>query len=171
MGPPSQGFRVTSALMHRIVVVLAILVLSLAPAGLAQAQFGAPNAPTPLTQPPPPPPVDNETGDEGLTGLQQAMIFGAAALVLGVIGFVIVRDARRRAPVDRNKAKIKGARPSAGGTSASRPPGSRKPAVAPGPAATDTSASAVRARERQRAKRAKAKAKQVRQQRKRNRPH
>lgn len=155
--------------MRRILAVLAILALSLAPAGLAQAQFGAPNAPTPLTQPPPPPPIDNDTGDDGLSTLQQVMIFGAAALVLGLIGFVIVRDARRRAPVGTGKAKVRGSRPSAGGTSASRPAGGARAAVAPGPAA-DTSASSERARERQRAKRAKAKAKQVRQQRRNNRP-
>jgi hypothetical protein len=153
---------VTSAPMHRIVLVLAILALSLAPAGLAQAQFGAPNAPSPLTQPPPPPPVDNDTGDDGLSTLQQILIFGSAALVLAVIAFVIVRDARRRAPVDRGSRKS--------GAGASKPPGSRGAVAASGPAATDTSASAVRARERQRAKRAKAKAKAVRQQRKHNRP-
>jgi hypothetical protein len=167
---PAAELRVTSAAMHRIVIVLAVLALGLAPAGLAQAQFGAPNAPSPLTQPPPPPPVDNDLGDEGLSVLQQVLIFGAAALVLALIAFVIVRDAHKAAPVDKNKAKRKGSRPSAGGTSASRPAGSRKAAVAPGPAASDTSASAERARERQRAKREKAKAKAVREQRKRNRP-
>jgi hypothetical protein len=153
--------------MHRIAVVLLLLALCLAPAGLAQAQLGAPNAPSPLTQPPPPAPVDNDPGDEGLTALQQVLIFGGAALVLTLIGLVIVRDARKAAPVDRNKAKLKGGRPSSGGTSASRPAGSVKPAVAP---VADTSASAQRARERQRAKREKSKAKAVRQQRKRNRP-
>jgi hypothetical protein len=153
--------------MHRIVVVLVILALSLVPAGLAQAQFGTPNAPSPLTQPPPPPPVDRDTGDDGLSTLQQILIFGSAALVLALIAYVIVRDARKSAPVDKNKAKIKGAKPSGGGTSASRPAGSVRAAVAP---VADSSASAERARERQRAKRAKAKAKQVRQQRKHNRP-
>ena len=65
--------------MHRIALVLAVLALSLAPAGLAQAQLGGPNVPTPLTEPPPPPPVDNDLDDEGLSALQQLLIFGGAA--------------------------------------------------------------------------------------------
>jgi len=145
--------------MHRIVVVLAILALSLVPAGLAQAQFGAPNAPTPLTQPPPPAPVDNDAADEGLSGLQQTMIFGAAALVLALIGFVIVRDARRAAPVGNRSYK--------GGAGGSPGPGSRNRGGVGSPPTTITEA---RSREREHAKRAKAKAKAVRQQRKKNRP-
>ncbi len=145
--------------MHRIAVLLAVLAVSLAPAGLAQAQLGGPNVPTPLTEPPPPPPVqENDLGDEGLSSLQQALIFGAAMLVLGVIAFVIVRDARRSAPAEKHPRK-----------GAPGGPGSKTAAVSGG-ALTDTSASAVRARERQRAKRAKAKAKSAREQRKRNRP-
>jgi hypothetical protein len=143
--------------MHRIVIVLATLALSFAPAGLAQAQIGGPHAPTPLTQPPPPPPINNDTGDKGLSTLQQVLIFGSAALVLAAIAFVIVRDARRRAPVEKRPHK-------------SGSPGHGAKTAATGGAPADTSASAVRARERQRAKRAKAKARAVRQQRKRNRP-
>ena len=78
--------------MHRILVVLAISVLvAFAPAGLAQAQLGGPQVPTPLTEPPPPPPtIDSDLDDEGLSGLQQAMIFAGAALVLPMIlGYTI----------------------------------------------------------------------------------
>ena len=155
---PFTELRVTSAPMHRIAVLLAVLAASFAPAGVAQAQLGGPNVPTPLTEPPPPPPVQNDLDDEGLSSLQQALIFGAALLVLGVIALVIVRDARRSAPVAKHPRKATPGRP-----------GPKSTAVSGG-ALTGTSASAVRARERQRAKRAKAKARAARQQRKRNRP-
>jgi len=153
--------------MHRILVVLAILALSFTPAGLAQAQLGGPSVPTPLTEPPPPPPtIDNELEDEGLSGLQQAMIFGAAALVLVLIGVAILRDARKAAPVDNKPTRKSAPDPSAGNV----PRHKAKGAPAAAAAKTDTSASAIRARERERAKRAKAKAKSARDQRKRNRP-
>jgi hypothetical protein len=149
--------------MHRILAMLAVVALSLVPAGAAHAQIGGPNAPTPLTQPDPPPPVKTDLGDEGLTSWQQTLIFVAAGLVLAGIGFVIVRDARRAAPVQRRSGKAGGGRP--GGTAA----GAKARGGAPA-AAVDNSAGAARARERQQAKRAKAKAKAVREQRKRNRP-
>ena len=152
--------------MSRILAVLVILALSFAPAGLAQAQLGGPQVPTPLTEPPPPPPtVDNELEDEGLSGLQQAMIFAGAALVLALIGYAILRDAKRAAPADDRRARHAGGGGDTGKTT-------KKAKGAPGMPATavDTSASALRARERQRAKRAKAKAKAARDQRKRNRP-
>jgi hypothetical protein len=153
--------------MRRLLVVLAISVLvAFAPAGLAHAQLGGPQVPTPLTEPPPPPPtIDNELEDEGLSGLQQAMIFAGAALVLALIGFAILRDAKRAAPADDRRARNAGGGGDTGRTT-------KKAKGAPGMPATavDTSASALRARERQRAKRAKAKAKAARNQRKRNRP-
>jgi hypothetical protein len=154
--------------MSRILVVLAISVLlAVAPAGLAQAQLGGPQVPTPLTEPPPPPEtIDSDLDDEGLSGLQQAMIFAGAALVLALIGFAILRDAKRAAPVDDKPARRKAADPAAGNV----PRHKAKGAPAAAAAASDTSASAVRARERERAKRAKAKAKAARNQRKRNRP-
>ncbi|MCA1678545.1 MAG: hypothetical protein LC777_06160, partial [Actinobacteria bacterium] len=103
-----------------------------------------PNVPTPLTPPPPPPPKAQTFEDEGLSGLQKVLIFGAAALLLAAIGYVIVRDARRAAPVDRP------ARAAGGGTSAA-------------------AKASMRERERRRAKQAKSKARQARQQRRRNR--
>jgi hypothetical protein len=131
--------------MHRLAAALVILVVGLVPATVAHAQIG-PNVPTPLTEPPPPPPPPpNDLDDGGISMRQKVLIFGAAVLVLGVIAFVIVRDARRVAPTDE------------------RP---RDPA----PGGKKGTAKAAREREReQRAKRAKAKA--ARQQRKRNRPH
>jgi hypothetical protein len=154
--------------MHRILIVLAVVVsVAFAPAGIAQAQIGGPNVPTPLPEPPPAPPtIDNELEDEGLSGLQQAMIFGAAALVLALIGYAILRDARKAAPVDHKPARRSAPDPSAGNV----PRHKAKGAPAAAAAKTDTSASAIRARERERAKRAKAKAKAARDQRKRNRP-
>ncbi len=135
--------------MHRLGAALAILLVGLAPVSLAQAQLG-PNVPTPLTEPPPPPPApSNAFDDGGLSTLQKVLIFGTAALVLGTIAFVIVRDARRAAPPDERRSGS-----SAGGATSAGAGGSGKSA---------------RERERQqRARRAKAKA--ARQQRKRNRP-
>lgn len=143
--------------MQRIALVLAILGMSLAPAGLVHAQLGGPDVPSPLTEPPPPPPVDSDV-DEGLSSLQQILIFAGAAVVLGVISFVIVRDAKRAAPTDDRPHK-------------SSPAEAGSKAAAASGGAADPSASAARARERQRAKREKAKARAIRQQRKRNRPH
>ncbi len=134
--------------MRRLVAVLVILFVGLAPAPIAQAQIG-PDVPEPLTEQPAPPPPVNEFDDAGLSTLQKLLIFGAAALVLGAIAFVIVRDARRAAPPDERSRDSR-----AGGESSSGASGSAK---------------AAREREReQRAKRARAKA--ARQQRKRNRP-
>jgi len=133
--------------MHRLAAVLAILLLTMAAAPVVQAQIG-PNVPAPLTQDPPPPPAPPKKFDEGaISTLQQVLIFGSAALVLGLIAFIIVRDARRAAPVDER----------AGGSSS-------------GSGGSGTG-SAKSARERERAQRAKRqKAKAARQQRKRNRP-
>jgi hypothetical protein len=140
--------------MKRLVLIFAIVVAALAPASVAQAQFGS-QLPSQLTQPPPPPaPKPQKFDDGGLSTLQVVLIFGSASAVLAVIAFIIVRDARRRAPVtDRAR------RSSPGGAGATA-----------GAGAAGESASAIRARERQRAKRAKAKAKSAREQRKRNRP-
>jgi hypothetical protein len=150
-----HDLRVTSALMHRIALVAAILALCLVPAGVAQAQFGAPNAPQELTTPPPPPPPKAQKFDDGgISTLQTVLIFGGATLVLSLIAFVIVRDARRAAPVDE-RPRRDGANPS------------HAKAGAPG---HNSSMSEIRARERAQAKRAKAKARNVRQQRKKNRP-
>ena len=129
--------------MQRLAAVLATIVLALVAASTPRAQLG-PNVPAPLTPPPPPPPKAQAFEDEGLSGFQKVLIFGGAALVLGTIAFVIVRDARRAAPVERAPR-----------------------AAAAGGASTTTKA--VRERERRRAKQAKSKARQARQQRRRNR--
>lgn len=137
--------------MARLAAVLVILVAALAPLPVAQAQIG-PNVPQPLTEEPaPPPPPPNNGFDDGGTSLfQKVLIFGAAATVLGVIAFVIVRDARKSAPVGDRKP-------------------STSPAGATGAGGASGAARSARARERrQRAKRQKARA--ARQQRKRNRP-
>ncbi|HEX4363820.1 MAG TPA: hypothetical protein VHZ75_04665 [Solirubrobacteraceae bacterium] len=139
--------------MRRFLPILALLAICLAPASVAQAQL-SPQLPSQLTQPPPPPPAKPQKFDDGgLSTLQVVLIFGSASFVLAAIAFIIVRDARRRAPVSDRPRKA-----SAGG------------AAGTGAAAAGESASAIRARERQRAKRAKAKAKSARDQRKRNRP-
>jgi hypothetical protein len=133
--------------MHRVAAVLVIVFMGLVPLSVAHAQIG-PNVPTPLTQdpqPPPAPPAKFE--DKGLSTFQKVLIFGAAALILVAIATVIVRDARRAAPVDERSRRAR-SHDHKGASSAAR---------------------AARERERQqRAKKAKAKA--ARNQRKRNRP-
>jgi hypothetical protein len=84
-----------------LATVLAVLLLSVAPVPIAAAQIG-PNAPSPLTQnPPPPPPPANPNAEDsgGLSTLQLVLIFGSAMGILGVIAWVILRDAHRAAPV------------------------------------------------------------------------
>ena len=126
--------------MHRFLVVITALALGLAPASVAQAQLN-PQFPPELVQPPPPPPPPAETFDDGgLSTLQVVLIFGSAALVLGGVGYVIVRDARRRAPV-AERPRAHGKSSSQGGGSATakavagearRAPPGRASASAPG---------------------------------------
>jgi hypothetical protein len=127
--------------VRRVAILLAALLLCLAPCSIAAAQLG-PSAPSPLTQdePPPPPPANpNATDDGGLSTLQLVLIFGSAMAILAAIAWIILRDAHRAAPVQE------------------------RPRV---PAETKLSA---RERERQQRQR-RDKAKAARQQRKRNRP-
>ena len=81
------------------VTLLAVLLTFAAPA-LAPAQLG-PQVPDKLTAPPPPPPEPAQVKeDRGLTTLAKVGIFGGAALILGLTGWFIVRDAHRAAPVE-----------------------------------------------------------------------
>ncbi len=130
--------------------MLAVLCLGLWMPALAAAQFGPTNVPAPLTTP------DssqtqrtNVNEDTGLSTLQLVLIFGCAAAVIGVIAFVIVRDARRAAPSGR------------GGSSSS--------SAAGGGAKAKASGKSAREREREQAAKRK-KAKAARDQRKHNRP-
>ncbi|HUR86595.1 MAG TPA: hypothetical protein VMY78_14730 [Solirubrobacteraceae bacterium] len=128
--------------MRRPAILLAVVLLSLAPCSIATAQLG-PNVPAPLTQEPPPPPptVNSDAGDDGgLSTLQLVLIFGSAMVVLAGIAWIILRDARRAAPVQEGRAHA---------------------------AATKQGLSARERERRQRQRRDKAKA--ARQQRKRNR--
>jgi hypothetical protein len=86
--------------VRRLAIVVVALLLSLAAAPVAAAQFD-PNAPSPLTQnEPPPAPVNQDASDDGgLSTLQLVLIFGSAMVVLGAIAWIILRDARRAAPV------------------------------------------------------------------------
>ncbi len=130
--------------MRSLCIVLAALLIGLAPCSVAVAQLG-PQAPSPLTQDPTttaPPTVANPdaSDDGGLSTLQLVLIFGSAMGVLAVIAWVILRDAHRAAPVEQH----------------TETPASKK----------------LSAHERERLERKrKAKAKAARQQRKRNRPH
>lgn len=134
--------------MNRIAVVLIALLLGLAVPTLATAQLGPTNVPPELTQ------TDNSDEevapekDPGLSTLQLVLIFGVAVGVIGVIGFVIMRDAHQAAPA--------AARASA------------KAAAAAGVGGSPRTKSA-REREREKARK-RNKAKAARNQRKKNRP-
>jgi hypothetical protein len=129
--------------VKRLTVVLLTLLLGLAVPTLATAQLGPTAIPAPLTQTNPsdtaPAPVE-DTG--GISTLQLVLIFGAAIVVIGIIAFVIVRDAHRAAPAPSRA-------------------GAGDPKLAPRKSA--------REREREQARK-RNKAKAARNQRKRNRP-
>ena len=91
-----------SAMIRRAVVLATVLVAS-GPVTVAFGQ-GAPFAPLPPPQQPPPtvtvPPTSSRSSaNDGLKTWQQILIFGGGAALLFGIGMVIVRDARRAAPV------------------------------------------------------------------------
>jgi hypothetical protein len=127
--------------VNRFAGLLAAVLLGLAAPSPATAQLGPTNVPTPLTQTddsqPAAAPVEE---DNGLSTWQLVLMLGAAAGVVAVIAWVIMRDAHRAAPAP------------ARGTSE--------------PVAAKKSA---REREREQARK-RSKAKAAREQRKRNRP-
>jgi hypothetical protein len=134
--------------VKRLAATLAAVALGLAIPPLATAQLGPTNVPAPLTQTQP---SDDTVAPEkalGMTTLQLVLIFGAAIGVIGLIGYMIMRDANRAAPAAQ-RASAKAAAAAGGSTS-----GSGKSA---------------RERERERARK-RSKAKAARNQRKRNRP-
>jgi predicted lipid-binding transport protein (Tim44 family) len=77
-----------------------------------QSQQTTTAAPAPLTATPSP--TTSSTSNGGLSTGAQVSIFAGAALLIGVIGFVIMRDARRAAPVKTRDVAIAGDRPGAG---------------------------------------------------------
>lgn len=141
--------------MNRLAAVLAaLLLLCLGAPAIASAQFG-PNAPSPLLQ------QDDSNAapfdeDEGLSTLQLVLIFGGAAIAVGLVAWVIVRDARRKAAPGRSGSK-------AGSGSGSRPAATLETSP------KSSAAKAAREREREKARK-RARAKAARNQRKHNRP-
>jgi len=83
--------------VRRVAALIVVLALGLALCAPAIAQLG----PLPPAEPsaPAPPPAPATTKDEGLSTFQQLLIFGVAAALIGTIAWVIVRDAKRSAPV------------------------------------------------------------------------
>ena len=135
------------ALVKRLAIMLAALVLGLGVPTLAMAQLGPTNIPAPLTQTQESDdaaPVDDEGG---LSTLQLVLIFGAAVGVIAGIGWLIMRDARQAAPEAARAAR----------------------AANPGSGASGGKGKSTREREREKARQRK-KAKAARDQRKRNRP-
>jgi hypothetical protein len=91
--------------VRSLAIVLATLLLSLAPVSIAAAQIG-PQVPAPLsgdtTTAAPTVVNPNATDDGGLSTLQLVLIFGSAMAVLAGIAWIILRDAHRAAPVAKH---------------------------------------------------------------------
>jgi hypothetical protein len=137
------------ALVKRIAIVLVALLLGLCAPVVATAQLGPTNVPPALTTPDEQVDSTPFERDTGLSTRQLVLIFGAAILVIGLIAWVIMRDARSAAP-DAGRGHH------GGGVSAAGSGGGAK---------------AKSAREREREKQRKRnKAKAQRNQRKKNRP-
>ena len=87
--------------MRRILLALALGAALAAVPAHADDQPAGPLGPlqdfSPEPEPAPVPVVDE--GDGGLAGWQEILIFGGGAILLGGIAWVIISDARRRAPV------------------------------------------------------------------------
>lgn len=99
--------------MRRTVPFLASLAL-LAPSGAALAQDNplgplpqGPSSPTPTVVAP----KNSSDGGGGLETWQELLIFAAGVVLLAGIGFAIVSDARRRAPVKDSELAHPGAGP------------------------------------------------------------
>src|SRR5258708_10540799 len=101
-------------------ISMALAGAQLGPAASAQAANPFQQLATPQTQPPTTPvtttpsPTPAGTSNGGLSTAAQAAIFAGAIVLIGVIGFVIMRDARRAAPVKARDVAIAGDRPGAG---------------------------------------------------------
>jgi len=96
--------------VRRVAAPIVVLALGLALYAPAAAQVG----PLPPAEPPAPapPPAPTSTNEEGLSTLEQLLLFGAAAALIGAIAWVIVRDAKRSAPV-QERSQSAGPKPSA----------------------------------------------------------
>ena len=113
-------------MVARVAALFCILAL-LAPAAAAAQGGGAfdPLPPAPPEQPTqsPPPGSTNTSDDDGLSSTQQLLIVLAALVLIGGIGWAIMRDARSVAPTEpRRGAALPGEAP--------KPRGSQKPAGA-----------------------------------------
>ena len=97
---------------RRLVLVLAVLALAAPAPALAQSSPFAPlppSAPDSSTQAPPPPAATTSATDSGGLGtMGDILVYGAGALLLLGMGWLIVRDARRRAPVEERVPQPKG---------------------------------------------------------------
>ena len=93
------------ALVKRLAIMLAALVLGLGVPTLATAQLGPTNVPAPLTQTDESDEAAPVEDDGGLSTLQLVLIFGAAIGVVAGIGCVIMRDARHAAPAAARAAR------------------------------------------------------------------
>jgi hypothetical protein len=86
-----------------LAIAFAVLSMSFVPATNAGAQLG-PQVPAPLTQDnaPPPPEAPTPKDEGGMSTRQKILIFGSAAVILALIGWLIVRDAHKAAPAEEH---------------------------------------------------------------------
>jgi hypothetical protein len=97
----------------RRALVLAVLALATAPAGVAHAQ-GNPIAPLPQAAPDTTTVVQtpsnntSSTDDSGLGTAGDILLYGTGLLLLLGIAWLVVRDARRRAPIEETVSQPRG---------------------------------------------------------------
>jgi hypothetical protein len=96
----------------RLTVLLALLALAAPGTAVAQQNPFAPlpqPAPDTSTQAQAPPPTTTSSTDSGGLGtMGDVLLYGSGALLLFGMGWLIVRDARRRAPVEERAPQPKG---------------------------------------------------------------
>lgn len=89
---------------RRLALLICLLILAAPAPAVAQSPFGADPSQTPVQRAPAPAGggdgVSDNGDDGGLAGWQEALIIVGGAVVLVVVGWAIVRDARRNAPVE-----------------------------------------------------------------------
>lgn len=93
-------------MLHRVCLLICLLALAAPAAAVAQSN---PFGPLPGPQAPEPAPTGEDTdtneGDQDLAGWQKILIFGGGGILILGIAYVILRDARRHAPVEDRRRR------------------------------------------------------------------
>lgn len=95
-------------MLPRVSLLLCLIALCAPAAAVAQSNPFGPINPAPLPQPVPEDTgedTDRNEGEGDLSGWQEGAIYGGGALIIALIGWVILRDARKAAPVEDRRRK------------------------------------------------------------------